>query len=110
MIDSKTNAADGSVTFDAIKYTQDDIYEVDSETGVYSGADTKTLTYTISEVIPEGAKDNGDGTFLYNGYTYDGTVYTVELKPEPKAERQKAEKRLQQPIMYSPMHMTLPAH
>jgi pilin isopeptide linkage protein/LPXTG-motif cell wall-anchored protein len=79
VIDSKTNAADGSVTFDAIKYTQDDIYEVDPETGVYSGADTKTLTYTISEVIPEGAKDNGDGTFLYNGYTYDGTVYTVAV-------------------------------
>ena len=79
VIDSKTNAADGSVTFDAIKYTQDDIYEVDPETGVYSGADTKTLTYTISEVIPEGAKDNGDGTFLYNGYTYDGTVYTVDV-------------------------------
>ena len=78
VIDSKTNAADGSVTFDAIKYTQDDIYEVDEE-GVYSGADTKTLTYTISEVIPEGAKDNGDGTFLYNGYTYDGTVYTVDV-------------------------------
>ena len=79
VIDSKTNAADGSVTFDAIKYTQDDIYEVDPETGVYSGADTKTLTYTISEVIPEGAKDNGDGTFFYNGYTYDGTVYTVDV-------------------------------
>ena len=79
VIDSKTNAADGSVTFDAIKYTQDDIYDIDPETGVYSGADTKTLTYTISEVIPEGAKDNGDGTFLYNGYTYDGTVYTVDV-------------------------------
>ncbi|HAB94338.1 MAG TPA: hypothetical protein DCF49_06190, partial [Lachnospiraceae bacterium] len=79
VIDSKTNAADGSVTFDAIKYTQDDIYDVDPETGVYSGADTKTYTYTINEVIPKGAKDNGDGTFLYGGYTYDGTVYTVKV-------------------------------
>ena len=79
VIDSKTNAADGSVTFDAIKYTQDDIYEVDPETGVYKGAGTKTYTYTINEVIPEGAKDNGDGTFDLNGYTYDGTVYTVAV-------------------------------
>ena len=79
VIDSKTNAADGSVTFDAIKYTQDDIYEVDPETGVYKGAGTKTYTYTINEVIPEGAKDNGDGTFDFNGYTYDGTVYTVAV-------------------------------
>ncbi len=79
VIDSKTNAADGSVTFDALKYTQDDVYDVDPETGVYSGAGTKTYTYTISEVIPEGAKDNGDGTFFFNGYTYDGTVYTVDV-------------------------------
>ncbi len=78
-IDTKTNAADGSVTFDALKYTQDDVYDVDPETGVYSGAGTKTYTYTISEVIPEGAKDNGDGTYDYKGYTYDGTVYTVDV-------------------------------
>ena len=78
VIDSKTNAADGSVTFDAIKYTQDDIYK-DKQTGEYKGAGTKTFTYTINEVIPEGAKDNGDGTYDYQGYTYDGTIYTVAV-------------------------------
>ena len=79
VIDTQTNAADGSVTFKALQYTQDDIYEIDPDTGVYSGAGTKTYTYTINEVIPEGAKDKGDGTFEYNGYTYDGTVYTVAV-------------------------------
>ena len=79
-LQTKPNAADGSVTFDAINYTQDDIYDVNPETGVYSGADTKTYTYTISEEIPKEAKDNGDGTFDYQGYTYDGTVHTVDVQ------------------------------
>ena len=78
VLSTKTNGADGSVLFDAIEYTQDDIYDVD-EKGVYSGADTKTYNYTISEEIPEGAVDNGDGTFFLNGYTYDGTVYNVAV-------------------------------
>ena len=78
VLSEKTNGADGYVMFDAIEYTQDDIYDVD-ENGVYSGADTKTYNYTISEVIPEGAVDNGDGTFFLNGYTYDGTVYNVAV-------------------------------
>ena len=78
VLSTKTNGADGSVLFDAIEYTQDDIYTVD-EYGVYSGANTKTYNYTISEEIPEGAVDNGDGTFFLNGYTYDGTVYNVAV-------------------------------
>ena len=79
VLSTKTNGADGSVLFDPITYTQDDIYDVD-ENGVYSGADVKTHTYTISEVIPEGAEDKGDGTYFLNGYTYDGTVYAVAVE------------------------------
>ena len=79
VLQTKSNKEDGSVTFDAIGYTQDDIYEKDEKTGEYSGADTKSFTYTINEVIPEGAKDNGDGTYDLDGYTYDGTVYTVKV-------------------------------
>jgi pilin isopeptide linkage protein/LPXTG-motif cell wall-anchored protein len=69
------------VTFDALKYTQDDIYEKDAETGVYSGASTKTYNYTINEVIPEGAtpSKSGGNTFEYKGYTFDATVYTVAV-------------------------------
>ncbi|MEE1163672.1 MAG: FctA domain-containing protein, partial [Lachnospiraceae bacterium] len=81
VLQTKKNAADGSVTFDAIKYTQDDIYEKDAETGVYSGASTKTYNYTINEVIPEGAtpSKSGGNTFEYKGYTFDATVYTVAV-------------------------------
>ena len=77
VLDSRTNAADGSVTFEAIKYTQDDIYK--NADGTESAEKSRTFNYTIREVIPEGAKDNGDGTFDYKGYTYDGTVYTVTV-------------------------------
>ena len=66
------------MTCGAIRYTQDDIYITD-ETGAYTGEVRDRYTYTISEVIPEGAKDNGDGTFDFEGYTYDGTVYTVTV-------------------------------
>ena len=81
VLSSKTNEEDGSVLFDPIKYTQDDIYDID-ENGVYSGANVKYYQYTMNEVIPEGAKDNGDGTFFLDGYTYDGTVYTITVKLE----------------------------
>ena len=81
VLQTKKNAADGSVTFDALKYTQDDIYEKDAETSVYSGASTKTYNYTINEVIPEGAtpSKSGGNTFEYKGYTFDATVYTVAV-------------------------------
>ena len=78
VLDTKSNAADGTVTFDAIKYTQNDIYITD-ETGAYTGEVRDQYKYTISEVIPEGAEDNGDGTFNFEGYTYDGTVYTITV-------------------------------
>ena len=48
------NAADGSIVFDAIKYTESDV--------------GKTFTYTVKEVV---------GT--ENGMTYDATEYTVSV-------------------------------
>ena len=66
------------MTFDAIEYTQDDIYVTD-ETGAYTGEVRDQYRYTINEVIPEGAEDNGDGTFSFEGYTYDGTVYSITV-------------------------------
>ena len=78
VIDTKKNDAKGTVTFDPIKYTQDVIYEKDAD-GVYSGSGEKEFTYKIREVIPKGAVDNGDGTYFFEGYTYDGNVYTIKV-------------------------------
>lgn len=39
-----------------------------------------TYTYTVSEVIPEGATKNENGTYTLGGMTYDATVYTVTIK------------------------------
>lgn len=54
--------ADGSFTFAALEYTADHI---------------GTYTYTVKEILPQGAIDNGDGTFTSGSDIYDGTVYTV---------------------------------
>ena len=67
LLQSKTNAADGSVTFDPISYTQDDL----------GGATTKQINYTIHESIPQGAVDNGDGTFVLDSIVYDGKEHIV---------------------------------
>ncbi len=34
-------------------------------------------TYTVAEILPAEAVDNGDGTYSYENVTYDPTVYTV---------------------------------
>ena len=38
-----------------------------------------TYIYEIREIIPQGATENGDGTWSLNGMTYDGTVHTVTV-------------------------------
>ena len=55
-----TNAADGKVVFDELSYDKEGTYE-----------------YTITEVVPAGAADNGDGTFTADGVVYDGTPHKV---------------------------------
>ena len=57
------NAADGSVAFTEINYTK-----------------TGTYTYTIREIVPDEAVDNGDGTYTLNGVTYATAVYTVVVE------------------------------
>ena len=82
LIDSVKNDADGKVTFKAIGYTQDNIYEKDEETGAYKPREKTSYKYTIREQIPEGAEEVDKNLYFYKGYAYDGTVYTitVELK------------------------------
>ena len=59
LVEQVTNAADGSFTFTTLKYGVSDI---------------GTHTYTVKEIIPEGAVEG-----KLNGYTYDATVYTVTV-------------------------------
>ena len=40
----------------------------------------QTYTYTVKETVPDGAVDNGNGTWTLNGVTYDGTSYEVQFK------------------------------
>ena len=76
------NGADGTVKFDPIVFTEEDLEkETEGEKKGYFKEKTEK-TYTVKEVIPEGAKDNGDGTFTLDGYTYDAKeqAVTVSLK------------------------------
>ncbi|MBE7001872.1 MAG: hypothetical protein E7421_04120 [Ruminococcaceae bacterium] len=57
--------ANGSFAFENLQYTAADVGFI--------------YTYTIKEIIPDGATDNGDGTFTYGQTIYDGTVYTLEV-------------------------------
>ncbi len=93
VLQRKKNDADGKVAFDAIEYTQDDIYEYDAATGQYKIKDKTSYEYKIHEVIPDDAV-NADGTaykdaseavkkaggFKKDGYTYDGTEHTITVE------------------------------
>lgn len=59
------NLGTGAIEFSDITYGIDDV--------------GKTYEYQIKEVIPSGAKDNGDGTATLNGMTYDATTKTVSV-------------------------------
>ena len=59
-----TNDATGAVNFDTIEYTAPGTYE-----------------YRISEVVPAGATDNGDGTFTgSDGIIYDGAEHVAVVR------------------------------
>ena len=60
VIDTKKNDEEGKVAFDAIGYTQDDIYEYDEAAGGYKLKDKTSYEYRIREVIPDEAV-NADG-------------------------------------------------
>ncbi|MBP3454259.1 MAG: Cna B-type domain-containing protein, partial [Clostridia bacterium] len=65
-----TNGADGTVTFEAIPFTLEDLKNADGTIKA-----EKTFTYTISEEMPDAA--NADNNYTVNGVTYDNTVYTA---------------------------------
>ena len=75
VLQTKQNAADGTVTFDPISYNQDVLKNAD---GTYK--DHATYTYTVSEQIPEGAEQAADGTYVKDGVTYDGHSEQVTVQ------------------------------
>lgn len=70
-VDTKENVKN-TVTFDLIEYNLD---SMDKDEHGYV-KDTKYY-YTVSEVVPEGAEPNDDGTFTHNGVTYDPRVFQI---------------------------------
>ena len=55
-----SNAADGTVAFEAVDYTEPGTYE-----------------YAITEVVPAEATDNGDGTWTSGEFVYDGMAHAA---------------------------------
>ena len=82
VIQTVKNDLDGNIKFDPIAYTEEDL---DKETSGYFKDET-LYTYTVKEVIPEGAEDNGDGTFTLDGCTYDAAERTVTLTLKDNGE------------------------
>ena len=66
VLQTKGNAADGNVSFDAIKYQTQDA--------------GKEFTYTIREKIPADAVKNDSGNWVKGDYVYDGHTVTVTVK------------------------------
>ena len=69
LLQTKLNEAGGAVQFDVIRFTAEDL----------KGAESKEFKYTITEQIPEGATDNGDGTWSVGAVTYDGHTEEVTV-------------------------------
>ncbi len=59
------------IPYDTITFTKDHVKADGAATSYY---------YNFTEVIPDGATDNGDGTYTLNGMTYDGSVQRVEVQ------------------------------
>lgn len=71
----KFGASDGTTGISTSTVTLPTITPVD-----FNGlSGTITRTYTLSEVVPEGATENDDGTFTYNGIKYDKLTYTATV-------------------------------
>lgn len=70
-LDTAEVAANGTFSFDPIAYTVEDV--------------DQTFTYTVKEVIPDDATDNGDGTWTKGQYIYDGSVFTVDVSVKDDA-------------------------
>ena len=66
------NKADGTIRFGAISYSLSDLSD-----GNGSYVSSKEFTYTVSEVLPEGA--TAENKYTVNGITYDASKFTVKV-------------------------------
>ena len=66
------NNADGTISFGNLAYSLSDLS--DGKGGYLS---SKDFTYTVSEVLPEGA--NEENNYTVNGITYDTSKFTVKV-------------------------------
>lgn len=69
LIETVSNDENGMASFTPVTVTKSDFGE---QHYLYKG-------YIIREVIPEGATDNGDGTYTYEGVIYDGAIWHTGL-------------------------------
>ena len=88
-----TNAADGTINYPKFEYVVDPdttveelgepVYDADSNTITITvkalGDIPEDVKYSISEVIPEDAKDNGDGTYTLDGIIYIAKTYELTV-------------------------------
>ena len=66
------NSADGTIRFGRLAYSLSDLS--DGKGGYLS---SKEFTYTVSEVLPEGATE--ENNYTVNGITYDTSKFTVKV-------------------------------
>ena len=66
------NSADGTIRFGRLAYSLSDLS--DGKGGYLS---SKEFTYTVSEVLPEGATE--ENNYTVNGITYDASKFTVKV-------------------------------
>ena len=73
VLQTKKNAQDGTIPFDSIQFTGDDLGE---------------HKYTVSEVVPEGAKADANGKIIVDNIEYDthteNVTITISLNDEGK--------------------------
>ena len=71
-----TNDATGTIDFGTITFTGDDL------TGHLDpgSTTTATFTYTFTENVPQGATQNSDGSYTYQGVTYRDVTKTVTVQ------------------------------
>ncbi|MCD7757720.1 MAG: DUF11 domain-containing protein, partial [Clostridiales bacterium] len=96
VIGTQTNGANGYMSLEIV-YDEDDagidgtgtfVAESTGSQGVSSyGTLSKIHYYTVTEAIPDGATDNGDGTYTYNSVTYDATTYYVKVTVSVEARQ-----------------------
>ena len=73
VLQTKANVGN-TITFDPIKYTQDDMDRDD-----HGFIKDTVKNYSVNEVIPAGATQTSDGRYVYNGVTYSTKSYKIKV-------------------------------